>query len=241
MSGVIGALAGNRRYSPKNIAGLKLWMDPSNPANYTISSGSSISQLNDLSGNGNNATQATAAKQFTVQSAAQNGLNTLRVTAANSQVMNLTSVIDLSATGYTVCAIVRRGGPSGSNTAELLGYTASDATTIFEWYTDGTMYVGGPGEYANMLSAVTGSSYHQITFGYGPTTGTGFVYVDGTLKTLTVTSLAAQVEKIGVLGVGDSGTYGNFEFGEFYVFAGVLGNADLTNTHAALKSKWGTP
>ncbi len=238
----VGGTVAYQAFNPINAGVLKLWMDPSSAANYTISSGSSISQLKDLSGNANHATQATSTKQFTVQTAAQNGLNTLRATAANSQFMSLGSVIDLTSTGYTILAVVRRGGPSGTNVAELFGNTTTDVSTIFEWYSDGTMYfAGNSGEYANMLSPITGSAYHQVTFGYGASSGSGFMYVDGAAETITKTALAGQVDKIGVLGVGDAGVYGNFEFGEFYVYQGILADAERIAAQNALKAKWGTP
>lgn len=46
-------------FSPQNILGLQLWLDFSNDSSITLAS-NNISQINDLSGNGYHATQATA-------------------------------------------------------------------------------------------------------------------------------------------------------------------------------------
>lgn len=50
-------------FDPRRIAGLRLWLDPSQASSVTLDTG--ISQINDLSGNGNHATQSTGADQPT--------------------------------------------------------------------------------------------------------------------------------------------------------------------------------
>lgn len=49
-------------FNPKSISGLKLWLDVGNTASMTFN-GSTVSQVNDLSGNGFHATQGTANNQ----------------------------------------------------------------------------------------------------------------------------------------------------------------------------------
>lgn len=57
--------------SPRNIAGLTLWLDASQITG--LSNGDPVAQWDDRSGNANHATQGTAAKRPTYQSAAMNG------------------------------------------------------------------------------------------------------------------------------------------------------------------------
>lgn len=52
---------GAAAWTPASIAGLKVWLDVTDAANVTVATGAS--QINDLSGNGNHATQATASNQ----------------------------------------------------------------------------------------------------------------------------------------------------------------------------------
>jgi hypothetical protein len=63
-------------FNPKSISGLKLWLDAANTSSLTFN-GSTVSQMNDLSGNGFHATQGTANNQPTYQAAGFNGKPTL--------------------------------------------------------------------------------------------------------------------------------------------------------------------
>lgn len=61
-------------FDPKTITGLALWFDASKSSSITLN-GSNVSSWADLSGNGRNATQATAANQPSYSTAALNGKN----------------------------------------------------------------------------------------------------------------------------------------------------------------------
>ena len=59
-------------FDPRSIAGLKIWYDVANTSSMTFN-GSTVSQINDLSGNGFHATQGTANNQPTYSATAANG------------------------------------------------------------------------------------------------------------------------------------------------------------------------
>ena len=61
-------------FDPKTITGLALWFDASKSSSITLN-GSNVSSWADLSGNGHDATQATAANQPSYSTAALNGKN----------------------------------------------------------------------------------------------------------------------------------------------------------------------
>jgi len=63
-------------FNPRSIPGLKLWLNAANTASLTFN-GSTVSQVNDLSGNGFHATQTTANNQPTYQATGFNGRPTL--------------------------------------------------------------------------------------------------------------------------------------------------------------------
>ena len=63
-----------------------LWLDAADSSTVTTVSGN-VSQWNDKSGNGRNASQSTSGNRPVYQSAAQNGLNAVRFTSASSQFM----------------------------------------------------------------------------------------------------------------------------------------------------------
>jgi hypothetical protein len=69
-------------WTPANIT-TALWLDAADASTVTTVS-SAVSQWNDKSGNGRNAAQSTAGNRPVYQSAAQNGLNAVRFTAASS-------------------------------------------------------------------------------------------------------------------------------------------------------------
>lgn len=62
-------------FDPRNISGLRLWLDAADAASVTLN-GSTVSAINDKSGNGRHATQATAISQPTFTA---NGLNSRSV------------------------------------------------------------------------------------------------------------------------------------------------------------------
>lgn len=90
-------------WTPAQLSGLALWLDADDASTITLN-GSTVSQWNDKSGNGRNASQATAANQPTYLATGFNGKPTLQ----NS----LTSALELGTTslgrnvGGITCAIV---------------------------------------------------------------------------------------------------------------------------------------
>lgn len=70
-------------FNPKSISGLKLWLDVANTSSLTFN-GSTVSQVNDLSGNGFHATQSTANNQPTYQATGANGKPTLLFDASDT-------------------------------------------------------------------------------------------------------------------------------------------------------------
>jgi len=73
----------SRQFDPRTIPGLKLWLNAANTSSMTFN-GSTVSQVNDLSGNGFHATQATANNQPTYQATGFNGRPTLLFDATDS-------------------------------------------------------------------------------------------------------------------------------------------------------------
>jgi hypothetical protein len=70
-------------FNPKSISGLKLWLDVANTSSLTFN-GSTVSQVNDLSGNGFHATQGTANNQPTYQATGFNSKPTLFIDSTDT-------------------------------------------------------------------------------------------------------------------------------------------------------------
>ncbi len=97
-------------FLPSDLSGLVEWLDASNAGSIT-SSGGLVSQWNDLSGTGNNVTQASGSNQPTTGTTTQNGLNVI--------VNSATTGFDMPSGLYTI--------PAGDNTVFVV-YQSSDTT-----------------------------------------------------------------------------------------------------------------
>jgi hypothetical protein len=73
---VVFRKSGARQFSPSDITGLAAWYDASNAASITLN-GSTVSQWNDLSGNGRHQVQGSASLQPTYNASGLNGKGTL--------------------------------------------------------------------------------------------------------------------------------------------------------------------
>lgn len=113
-----------------------LWLDAADASTITLN-GSTVSQWNDKSGNGNNATQSTAANQPTYQATGLNSRPTLSFDGSVDG-FNLTSgvaaprsiyVVD-SGFGYLFSAATERIAFGTSVTANTLSWTANSNTPI---------------------------------------------------------------------------------------------------------------
>lgn len=75
---------------PPDFANLRAWYDPSNPSTIT---GSPVSQLDDLSGNGRHLTQSTVGSRPATGAATQNGLNLLSFDGGDSLTFDDTGAV----------------------------------------------------------------------------------------------------------------------------------------------------
>jgi hypothetical protein len=106
-----------------------LWLDAADATTVTTVSGA-VSQWNDKSGNGRNATQGTAGNRPVYQASAQNGLNAVRFTAASSHSLSAgtTSTWDFLHDGNSSSVfIVARVRSTGDNPNAIHCYLSTGA------------------------------------------------------------------------------------------------------------------
>jgi hypothetical protein len=106
-----------------------LWLDAADATTVTTVSGA-VSQWNDKSGNGRNATQGTAGNRPVYQASAQNGLNAVRFTAASSHSLSAgtTSTWDFLHDGNSSSVfIVARVRSTGDNPNTIHCYLSTGA------------------------------------------------------------------------------------------------------------------
>jgi hypothetical protein len=223
--------------TPRDISGLLAWFESSDSSNYALSGGGVLT-WSDLSGNNNHLRQATLANRPTIQAAAQNGLDTIRFTAASSQKMLLDSEIDVDA-AYTVAAVVRNGGPTGTGEVVLFGHSANANRYAPHWWAgDSRLYWSNSGGKARSDAVVDTASYHVVILTL--TGGTATAELDGADiydAYQVVASAAALFDQIG----SGSGVFMNGEVGEIALYGSVLSAANRTVLYNYLKDKWGTP
>lgn len=130
-------------FSPSNLPNLILWLDASDISTITQSSGS-VSQWNDKSGNGYNATQATSANQPVTNSRTINGINVLDFDGTNDM-FAVPSISGLDSANFTVFCI----------------YTVDDYTTQLQSLITAYRTTVGNSTYGLTLN---GTAANQISF-----------------------------------------------------------------------------
>ena len=113
--------------NPDAISGLTLWLDASDSDTITLN-GSTVSQWNDKSGNGYHCSQATASYQPTYVTAAQNGLNVVRLDGSNDYMQNSTNTIVGGSNARTVFVACKNTDTSGITYPFGLGTRANAST-----------------------------------------------------------------------------------------------------------------
>ena len=235
------------------VSGAALWLDASKQASlYTdagvtpvATSGQSIHQWKDLSGNGRHAIQATSGNRPTwiAPASGQNGLGLVSFNGSTSYV----SVSIPFATPYTVMAVLKQ--KRNTQVDRLLNATDLSTSTTRLW-------LGSyQGNYGGQVSTASGS-WNGGALTYTPTTSiynafrrvyqtndgtaTGLVpYVSGTALTGIQGAMTSFTTLM--IGAGPVGQYGLFDLGELIVYPSVLNSADLATVGDYLKSKWNTP
>lgn len=81
-----------KQFDPRSIPGLQVWFDATKRSSLTFN-GSTISQWNDLSGNGRHATQAVGANQPTYSATSMNGRPGLEFTTSVTNLMDSTATL----------------------------------------------------------------------------------------------------------------------------------------------------
>lgn len=235
MSGVLNALLSGG-FSPVNIAGLKLWFDASDASTIT-QSGGAVSQWNDKSANANHMTQATGSAQPTIQTAAQNGLNTIRFTASAVQTMLLNSSVNVDS-AHTNISVIRRGGPTGANIVELFCNTATLCMTL-QWYSD-TNFNHEDSSGFQESSAVASTAYNLISGDKTGTTGHWYLNMGSDIGAAHSATNTATLN-VDNIGARQNTYYFNGEIAETVLYDSVLSSTNRGLVETYLKNKWATP
>lgn len=211
---------------PLTIAGLKAWYDASDASSFTYSSGTLVSQWNDLSGQGRHISQGSVGAQPS-RSGAQNGQSTVVYGAGTSLTV---AVAPSVAMPLTTLGVVRWDGGGASNTqwirlaSSQIAYVAGTAYALY----GGLVLAGG----------TPGTTWHQWSLKMNGVTSQ--IWADGASQATGTEGPGASMSEISV-GATVSVNVWRGEVAEVIIYGADLAAADRLALEQYLKNKWATP
>ena len=216
-------------FNPKSIAGLAFWIDAGATSSLTFN-GSTISQINDLSGNGRNATQATAARQPGYSSTDANGRAAITFPAGA-----LSVVTDAWAFTNTVTVFV-----VAKNTQNSFGgmFQRGATNERHAGFRNSNTIVARRGSGSDASVAFTSSAYNVFQWSFSGTLSLPSVNgVAGTAETGSNSFASdARLLRVGSLGDGSLGMIGGIA--EFLYYDAALSASQATAVRAYLGKKY---
>ena len=232
--------------APAPLAGYSLWLDASDAATFTYSSGTVVSQWNDKSANAYNFTQATVGYQPS-RNATQNSLSA--VTFGSKFMYN--SLLDWGSSNSTLFLVAKEDKTLGTGYMNLVttgsgstgqwGYGVSDAGAgdnlglfdIGQAFTSfGTSMTNGN---ADVLAFKTsGISAGQVT---------AYAWKNATAVATQPQTITSTTSAAGIV-LGSNSALNESFFGyvcEVILYPSQLSDADRITVQSYLKTKWGTP
>ena len=234
-------------FNPKSISGLKLWLDVANTSSLTFN-GSTVSQVNDLSGNGFHATQGTANNQPTYQATGANGKPTLYFDSTDS-VTSSATIADYfltptsSPTVYIMMVAYMQTLANGGNI--IFGSDAQAGGRVFfaSFFGGTTTFWDTVNASGGRLSASPSESDYLspvilTAFRAGASMGVRRNGVSVASKSNASGNYSVTTAKL-QLGKCDGGGANNMYLSEFIVYAAALSASDLAKAERGLGKKWG--
>jgi hypothetical protein len=229
-------------FVPTDIAGLRVWLDPSDAGSITEAAGL-VSQWDSLV-NSYNAAQGTGSSQPTTGSVTINSLNALAFDGSDVLTLSDTAstIMGASAAG-TVLFVTKRNSDTGDAVpnAAISDWGTDGGNQDYEPYNDGTIYHG----WGSNTRKTTGnpsadlSAVHLFTI---ITSASEWTYkIDGTNHYTTGTNTVAWSSSAPRLCVANGASNAARHLGEILMYDTALTGTDLTNAQDYLSTKWGTP
>lgn len=233
-------------FNPKSISGLRVWFDATKLSSLTFNA-STISQWNDLSGNGFNATQSVGANQPTYSATSMNGRAGLEFTSSLSSLLNSTATLadifgtPTSSPQSTVFAVMRNTA-GGNNSAFGTNADANGRLGYFLRYSGNTTLL-------DIVNAGDGRLYMTHSQAEGEAAGIHTLFRSGATQTtryngsqkstkanatsnFTATTSTVQIGKAVV--VGSAGV-----FSELLFYNRALTSTEIATVEKYLARKFG--
>jgi hypothetical protein len=235
-------------FNPKSIPGLKLWLNVANTSSMTFN-GSTVSQVNDLSGNGFHATQATANNQPTYQATGFNSKPTLYFDTTDS-VTSSATIADYILTpttnptfyvfmaAYSPLAAdsgqIALGSDAQANGRVLFGsnFGGSAGNLLFD-----TVNASG-GRLSQVVTQPTASPHIVCVFRAGASMGFRVDGVSVASKSNASGNFASTSAKLQIAKC-DAVSASSMYMSECVVYASALSASQITTIERGLGKKWG--
>jgi len=224
--------------TPASLPGLSGWYDASAAAARTVVSGK-ISQWDDLSGNGNHATQPTSGSRYTLAAASVNGLDAF--TGARSAQMGISEIAGLSSAGaYFFCV-----GGAVAETPFVAAMGSFDKSLALDLAPGGSMYAwgDGAGNYITMAGIGAATSDGSINaFAICSSSSGSSSTAAFNAARYTGGALPGVLSINGITNYTQGGDYTlNGTICEIFFGAAHLTTEQINGAMDYLKAKWGTP
>jgi hypothetical protein len=224
-----------RRWTPANIS-TALWLDAADSSTITTVSGA-ISQWNDKSGNGRNASQGTAAARPTLSSAALNGRNVATFDGTDDK-LTISSSFLATNTLLIIAAIKENNGSWGALISSKNNGADASPAFGFNYFYNKYEYVPGN----TQLYSTTGFGSWGIIAGQSTASNSHSIIINGTTEaTSSFNVTISQTNASTVLGeyrVGD-GNIGGFDLAEIIVLTSNINGTNRQRIEGYLAHKWG--
>lgn len=234
-------------FNPKSISGLKLWLDIANRSSLTFN-GSTVSQVNDLSGNGFHATQSTANNQPTYEAAGLNSKPTLYFDTTDSVTSSATIsdyILTPTSSPTFYLMMVAYMPAVASSGIIIFGSDAQAGGRVFfsNFFGGTTMFLDSANASGGRLSAtLTESDYLTpvvlTAFRNGASMGVRRNGVSVASKSNASGNYSVTTAKL-QLGKCDGGGSNIMYLSECVVYAAALSASDLAKAERGLGKKWG--
>ena len=226
-------------FAPNSFANCVLWLDAGDSRTVKESSGS-VSKWNDKSGQGNDVTQGSAAKQPTTDATTQNGKNVIDWDGSDNLIMP-SGVFGVPANGNTCFVVTKRstetGGfyrildmreASGSRYALDFGSTAGDVS-----FASKTAAGGGVTNSGN-----TNTDF-QILRGRRDGSTQALAVDRGAESTNTNGATETGIDEANIGSLGDSSGFLLGSIAEIIIYERSLSTAEIAQVESYLSNKWG--
>ncbi len=231
-------------FLPTSISSLYFWLDPTDNATITQSSGT-CSQINDKSGNGKNFAQATSGKRPSVTAAAINGQQAFTFATASNQGMDGT-ITTITGVSWTIAALIYSTTNTTFNGILVSFANGTDCTLCIGPSNSTEIYVQATHDTAiGSANSVNVNTAYWVMMTYDAT-GTGLItnYVNDVSKGSNTQGSTARTINTSC-GWGNNAAWGQgFQgiLGDVCVYNKLLNTTERGNLYTQFaKPKWGLP